>query len=208
MKKEIDLKKITNVLAEQLKTTIAIKNELIDLEINDKAALFRDYEMQIENHLESIQGKERIIIPNLINKKSFSKIDFSIESIKLLKKLEKKKKIIFTNELALNVIENSKIISKFIVDYDILLKSLTKSKIDNDIKSKDFSQFSIKSIKAIKAAFLEIKLTKENKVTPFTILLCILRNEMDSTTIILNEHGITYEKLFNLVKIKPTYNTV
>lgn len=208
MRKEIDLKQITNVLKEQLKITIDIKNELINLEINEKAALFRDYEKKIENHLELIQKKDGAIIPHLIDKKPFSKIHFSNESMKLLKTVEKKNTIIFTNDLAINILKNSKNISKMIISYDILLDSLTQSIIENDMKSKNFPQFSIKSIKAIRSSFLETKLTKESKVSSLTILLCILRNEMDLTTIILNKHGLTYEKLFNYIKKKPTYNTV
>lgn len=54
--------------------------------------------------------------------------------------------------------------------------------------------------KALKATFLEIKLYKSDQVNTAHLLMCILRNELDPTAIILNKLGINYAEARILYK--------
>ncbi|MBS3992296.1 MAG: ATP-dependent Clp protease ATP-binding subunit [Bacteroidetes bacterium] len=54
--------------------------------------------------------------------------------------------------------------------------------------------------KALKATFLEIKLYKSDQVNTAHLLLCILRNESDPVTLILNKMGINYAEARILYK--------
>lgn len=54
--------------------------------------------------------------------------------------------------------------------------------------------------KALKATFLEIKLYKSDQVNTAHLLLCILRNESDPVTLILNKMGINYAETRILYK--------
>lgn len=214
MNKQIDLVKIVSILTRQLKTIIAIKSDLIELKNYDKVAVFRDYEKEIENHLDIIKAKKNITEKPLFPKdKEVKKLNFSNESKRILENINKEHKLIFTKDLTLSILNNANrelafILLKLGVEINDLKNNLENSSSKDDIASKEHPFFTLKSLKAIDTSFLEVKLTKEKEVTPFTILLSILRNENDLTTKTLNNYGITYEKLFTEIKKKPTHNTV
>ena len=214
MNKQIDLVKIVGILTRQLKTITAIKSDLIELKNYDKVAVFRDYEKEIENHLDIIKGEKNITEKPLSRKnKEVKKLNFSNESKRILENINKEHKLIFTKDLTLSIINNANrelagILLKLGIEINDLKNNLENSSNKDDIASKEHPFFTLKSLKAIDTSFLEVKLTNEKEVTPFTILLSILRNENDFTTKTLNKYGMTYEKLFTEIKKKPTHNTV
>ncbi|MDN3665221.1 hypothetical protein ACFFU1_03195 [Algibacter miyuki] len=206
MNKEINLKEIVDILTNQLKTIITIKSDFIALKNYEKAGIFRDYEKKIETQLEKIQGKKSIIKKTFPKEEQHvSKLNFSNNSKRILETISKENKIIFTKDLTINILNNldsklSDTLSNLSIELNVLKMNLINSSNKNDIPSKEHPLFSLKALKAIDTSFLEVKLTKEKEVTPSTILLSILRNKKDFTTKILNEHGITYEKLFTEIK--------
>jgi hypothetical protein len=209
MDNAIDLEEIVGILKNQLKIIIPIKSDLIKLKKYEKYVEFKDYEKQIETQLETVQAKKSFPV----EKQKVSKPNFSIESKKILEAINKKNEIIYIKDLTINIFNNSDrkliyIFSKLGIKINELKKSLDNLSNTNDVISKEQPLFTLKALKAIYYSFLEIKLTKEKEVTPFTILLCILRDENDHTTQILKNYGITYEKLFTVIRKKPTHNTV
>jgi nitrous oxide reductase len=209
MDNAIDLEEIVGILKNQLKIIIPIKSDLIKLKKYEKYVEFKDYEKQIETQLETVQAKKSFPV----EKQKVSKPNFSIESKKILEAINKKNEIIYIKDLTINIFNNSDrkliyIFSKLGIKINELKKSLDNLSNTNDVISKEQPLFTLKALKAIYYSFLEIKLTKEKEVTPFTILLCILRDENDHTTQLLKNYGITYEKLFTVIRKKPTHNTV
>lgn len=214
MNKEINLKEIVRILTRQLKTIIEVKSEFVELKDYEKAGVFRDYEKEIETQLELIKGnKSAIKKPLHIKEQPVSRLNFSNESKNILNSINKENDLIFTKDLTLSILNNtnrklSDILLELGVEINDLKNNIKNSSSKDDIESKEHPFFTLKTLKAIDTSFLEVKLTKEKEVTPFTILLSILRNENDFTTKTLNKNGITYEKLFAEIKKKPTHNTV
>lgn len=214
MNKKMNLKEIVDILTKQLKTIIEIKSSFIELKNYEKASLIRDYEKEIETQLELIKDNKSVIKKPLHTKEiQVPILNFSNESKKILKSINKDNELIFTKDLTLNILNNSNrelsdILLKLGVEINDLKNDLGNLSIKDDIASKEHPIFTLKTLKAIDTSFLEVKLTKEKEVTPITILLSVLRNENDFTTTTLKNYGITYEKLFTEIKKKPTHNTV
>ncbi len=65
--------------------------------------------------------------------------------------------------------------------------------VSNDEKKN--LQLTKQSEKALKTTFLEAKLYKDDSVSTAHLILCVLRNENDPTTKILNQFGVDYEEV-------------
>ena len=214
MNKEIKLIEIVEILTKQLNTIIEIKSGFIELKDYEKASIFRDYEKEITTQLDTIQGKKSIIKePLLIKEHQVLKLNFSNETKNLLNTIYKENELVFTKSLTLNILNNldiklSQSLSKSGIELNELKRSLNNLSSKYDIISKEYPIFTLKALKAINASFLEVKLTKEKEITPYTILLCILRNENDLTTKTLNKYGITYKNIFTEIQKMPTHNNV
>ncbi|MDO7135591.1 Clp protease N-terminal domain-containing protein [Algibacter lectus] len=214
MNKEINFKEIIEILTRHLKAIISIKSEFVELKDYEKVSKFRDYEKEIETQLELLKGnKNAIKKPLHIKEQQVSKLNFSNESKKVLKSINKENALIFTKDLTLSILNNgnselSDIFLKLGVEINDLKNDLKNSSIKDDIASKEHPLFTLKTLKAIDTSFLEVKLTKEKEVTPYTILLGILRNKNDFTTKTLNTYGITYKNLFTEIKKRPSHNNI
>ncbi|WP_405296665.1 Clp protease N-terminal domain-containing protein [Algibacter sp. Ld11] len=214
MNKEINFKEIIEILTRHLKAIISIKSEFVELKDYEKVSKFRDYEKEIETQLELLKGnKNAIKKPLHIKEQQVSKVNFSNESKKVLKSINKENALIFTKDLTLSILNNgnselSDIFLKLGVEINDLKNDLKNSSIKDDIASKEHPLFTLKTLRAIDTSFLEVKLTKEKEVTPYTILLGILRNKNDFTTKTLNTYGITYKNLFTEIKKRPTHSNI
>lgn len=211
---ELKEEKIISVLENSIQTLIAIKSDLIELKNYEKVAVFRDYEKQIEKQLDIIKGETNFPQePLSIKAQKVETPNFSKETKRILKTINKENELIFTKDLTLKILNNPdsnlvSIFSKLGIERNEIINSLNNSFCKDDIVSRDHLLFTMKALKAIDTSFLEIKLTKENEVTPLTILLCVLRNVNDLTTKILHKHGMTYEKLLTEINNNHTHNTI
>ncbi|WP_369049285.1 ATP-dependent Clp protease ATP-binding subunit [Tenacibaculum sp. UWU-22] len=96
------------------------------------------------------------------------------------------------------------ILTSFDVDLDLVRNRLEKLnpsapsiKQENEKKSLHLTR---QAEKAIKTTFLEAKLYQSNSVDTAHLLLCILRNENDPTTKLLQKYGVYYEDAKSLYK--------
>lgn len=111
-----------------------------------------------------------------------------------------------TEHLILGILRKGKgkaidIFNGLLIDLESVRKKLeelnpSQSIINNKINLRLTKQ----ADKALKATFLEIKLYKSDQVNTAHLLMCILRNEIDPTTIILNKMGINYAETRILYK--------
>ncbi|MEL0649947.1 hypothetical protein V6246_00850 [Algibacter sp. TI.3.09] len=168
-----------------------------------------DYAQESVNNNININSKNGIHLITWREEKGFTldyisstepKIKFTenVENI-IFKKIEKENKLVFTKDIALAILDNiSKPIESAFNNLNIDIGDLKKNLIlvvDNDIKSKDISNLSLKTLKVFDIAPLEAKYLKHNEISLFILLLCILRNEQDNTAKMFNENGVYYENM-------------
>ncbi|WP_139958463.1 ATP-dependent Clp protease ATP-binding subunit [Flavicella sediminum] len=114
-----------------------------------------------------------------------------------------------TEHLILGVLRNAEgkaidILTSLDTNLDYLKKkieSLTPSEpsFNQDIEKKKL-HLTRQAEKALKTTFLEAKLYQDSSVNTAHLLLCILRNENDPTTKLLNNFEITYEDVKSIFK--------
>lgn len=183
----------SNILKEQLNSIIEIKNELVEMNNLEKAALFRDYEKRTEKLIDLLENKDVKNINNSPLHKIKLDFNFTTETIQLINTIEKP---VFTNKIIVSITERLNIVSDEILKMDIdlndLRAELTSISI-NDFVTRDNPSISHNSSKGFKTSFLEAKKLGEKEVSISTLFLSILRNETDLTTKILNRYGINYD---------------
>ena len=95
------------------------------------------------------------------------------------------------------------ILTTFDVDLDLVrnkLEKLNPSSPAIGINQKKSLHLTRQAEKAIKTTFLEAKLYQSNAIDTAHLLLCILRNENDPTTKLLQKYDIDYEQAKALYK--------
>lgn len=206
MNKEIELTEIIKILTRQLKLITLLKSDLIERKKHKNSEILRELEKEIVTQLYIIRGKKNLNKKPLpiIEKHTFKK-KFSSESKKILDAINKGNELIYTKDLTLNILNSPDrtliyIFSKLEIKINELKESLGNLSNTNDVTCKELPLFTLKALEVIYYSFLEIKLTKEKEVTPFTILLCILKNKNDLSTQVLNNYGITYERLLTAIR--------
>ncbi|MDH3381114.1 MAG: ATP-dependent Clp protease ATP-binding subunit [Flavobacteriaceae bacterium] len=111
-----------------------------------------------------------------------------------------------TEHLILGILRKGKgkaidILNGLLIDLDTVRKKLEElNPSQTIINNKINLRLTKQADKALKATFLEIKLYKSDQVNTAHLLMCILRNEIDPTTIILNKMGINYAEARILYK--------
>lgn len=194
------------VINEQLKLVSSIKNELIELKDYEKAALFRDLEKRTENLLEHFKCDKKDNF-TLVSFKETYRVNFSKKSIKIISlALEHSSSFVNTRDFVLFYFNHPDEILKSLLEiFNIDIKSL-KGKLKSaeiwDVRSKDITSFSSRFYKALKTSELEADYLKKVEITSYIILLCILRNETDKTTRILNQIGLNYNNMSEFLKIE------
>ncbi|MDO9261572.1 MAG: ATP-dependent Clp protease ATP-binding subunit [Flavobacteriaceae bacterium] len=111
-----------------------------------------------------------------------------------------------TEHLILGILRKGKgkaidILNGLLIDLEFVRKKLEElNPSQTIINNKINLRLTKQADKALKATFLEIKLYKTDQVNTAHLLMCILRNEIDPTAIILNKLGINYAEARILYK--------
>lgn len=111
-----------------------------------------------------------------------------------------------TEHLILGILRKGKgkaidILNGLLIDLEVIRKKLEElNPSQTIINNKINLRLTKQADKALKATFLEIKLYKSDQVNTAHLLMCILRNELDPTSIILNKMGINYAEARILYK--------
>lgn len=125
----------------------------------------------------------------------------------IFEKTEKQKSLIYLKDIALFIMENlNPEIKSAFTNLNIDIKKLNEELTliqNNDIKSKEFSNLSLRALKVFDTAPMEAKLLKQREISSFIILLCLLRLQQDNTTKVFNKNGVYYENMgFEFLKSK------
>ncbi len=111
-----------------------------------------------------------------------------------------------TEHLILGILRKGKgkaidILNGLLIDLEVVRKKLEElNPSQTFVNNKINLRLTKQADKALKATFLEIKLYKSDQVNTAHLLMCILRNELDPTAIILNKLGINYAEARILYK--------
>lgn len=190
---------LVSILNEQIKLVGSIKNELTEHKDYERAALFRDLEKWTEQLLESLSEVKEEKFNYLRNQKN-KEINFSKDCKKIISSaFDSVNSFIQTKDFVLSYIELPdesllSVLKSIKIDVGKLKDELILSEVV-DVKSTEFPFFSRRLIKALRASEREAVFLNRKEATAFIIILCILRDETDRTTRLLNSFGMNYHNM-------------